>query len=64
MGKALPFPAHIHPPSTRGFKPMLRIGALTNDQGVEGEAPENDTNDPNQASDEGDATPARRPRKD
>jgi hypothetical protein len=43
---------------------MLRIGALSNDQGVEGETPENDSNDPNQASDEGDAKPAGRPRKD
>lgn len=64
MGKALPFPAHIHPPSTQGFKPMLRIGALTNDQGVEGETPENESNDPNQASGEGDAKPTGRPRKD
>lgn len=39
MAKALPFPVHKHPPSTRDPKLMLRIGALTNDQGSEGSEP-------------------------
>ena len=64
MGKALPFPAHIHPPSTRGFKLMLRIGALTNDQGSEAEVPEEAADDANPASDEPDASPPGPPRKD
>ena len=40
MGKSLPFPAHKHPPSIYDPKAMLRIGALSNDQGEEGEEPE------------------------
>ena len=39
MAKALPFPVHKHPPSTRDPRFMLRIGALTNDQGSEGADP-------------------------
>ena len=40
MGKSLPFPAHKHPPSIYDPKAMLRIGALSNDQGEEGEGSE------------------------
>ena len=38
MAKALSFPNHKHPPSTRDPKFMIRFGALSNDQGSEGEA--------------------------
>ncbi len=42
MAKALSFPNHKHPPSTRDPKFMLRFGALSNDQGSEGEAVSNE----------------------
>lgn len=42
MGKALPFPQHRHPPSTLDPAFKLRIGALSNDQGTEAPATEDD----------------------
>lgn len=46
MAKALSFPRHKHPPSTRDPKFMLRFGAFSNDQGSEGEAVAPGTGDP------------------
>ena len=42
MGKALPFPQHRHAPSTLDPAFKLRIGALSNDQGTEAPAAEDD----------------------
>ena len=58
MAKALPFPVHKHPPSTRDPRFMLRIGALTNDQGSEGAEPaESDSETDADAEGEGDGPP-------